>query len=194
VGLGVASRGLLAGSFLGIEAYLTLGLVEERGWPAAQVGIAITAASLSWTTGSWLQARLDTRSGAAGRPARMVAGFLALAGGVGLAGVGVVVDAAPALLAPLGWAIGGLGIGMAYATAASTAFAATASGEEGRVSASLQVVETMCVSAMTGAGGALVALGVARDWPPEATLGPVFGAAVGVALLGAVRWGTVRGS
>jgi MFS family permease len=192
VGLGVASRGLLAGSFLGVEAFLTLGLVEAQGWPASRVGLAITGAALTWTAGSWLQARLDARRGVAGRAPRMVLGFLVLGAGIALAGLGVV-GVLPAVAGPLGWALGGLGIGMAYATAATTAFAATAGGDEGQISASLQVVETMAVSAVTGVAGAIVALGFDRGWAAEATLGPVFAFSVVVTVLGAARWrATVR--
>lgn len=191
VGVGVASRGLLAGSFLGIEAFLTLGLVQERGWSASEVGLSITAAALSWAAGSWTQARLDHRSGPPGRPRRMVAGFLVLALGIAVAAAGVVAEPLPAALAPLGWGIGGFGIGMAYATAATSAFAASPDGDEGAVSASLQVVETMAVSVVTGVAGVLVAIGVDRGWDATSTFGPIFVVSVLIALLGAGRWSFV---
>lgn len=193
VGLGVASRGLLAGAFLGAEAYVTLGLVEQRGWSASRVGLAITAAALTWSAGSWLQARLDERHGADRRPARMVVGFALVSAGIAICGATVLVGAIPGAFAPLGWAIGGLGMGLSFATASSLTFAAAAESDIGAVSAALGVIETIAVAAVTGFAGAYVALGYAQDWSPAARLGPVFAVALGVTVLGALRWrATVR--
>src|SRR6185369_13930677 len=53
----VLLRGVLTFAFFCVDAYVALLLVEVRGWTAAQAGIALTAATLSWTAGSWVQAR-----------------------------------------------------------------------------------------------------------------------------------------
>ena len=42
-------RGILTFTFFGIDAYVALALVEGRGWTAIEAGIALTAATLSWT-------------------------------------------------------------------------------------------------------------------------------------------------
>ena len=54
-------RGLVTFAFFSIDAYVALLLVEVRGWSAAGAGIALTAATVSWTAGSWTQARLSER-------------------------------------------------------------------------------------------------------------------------------------
>ena len=48
---------------------------------SSQAGLVISAASLSWSLGSFLQARLDRRDGGAGRPRRLLAGLAVLLGG-----------------------------------------------------------------------------------------------------------------
>ena len=54
-------RGLLTFAFFTVDAYVALLLVEVRHWSAAAAGIALTAATVSWTAGSWTQARLSVR-------------------------------------------------------------------------------------------------------------------------------------
>src|SRR5918998_5838286 len=53
----VLARGLLAGAFIGGEAFVPLMLVEERKVALVLAGAALTVGSLGWTTGSWLQSR-----------------------------------------------------------------------------------------------------------------------------------------
>jgi MFS family permease len=57
-------RGLLTFTFFGVDAYVPLMLHDWRGTTVAFAGIALTAATLSWTTGSWIQARRQERWGA----------------------------------------------------------------------------------------------------------------------------------
>jgi len=81
----VLLRGVLTLAFFCVDAYVALLLVEVRGWSAAEAGIALTAATLSWTAGSWTQARNSTRY----RPEQFVrVGFPIVA--VGLAGLGLI--------------------------------------------------------------------------------------------------------
>ena len=47
----------------GGEAFLPLTLFTIRGQSSIIVGVALTAATLSWTAGSWLQARLVAHQG-----------------------------------------------------------------------------------------------------------------------------------
>ena len=54
-------RGLLTFVFFAVDAYVPLALVEWRGLSATEAGIALTAATIVWTAGSWTQARGPTR-------------------------------------------------------------------------------------------------------------------------------------
>ena len=57
----VLMRGILTFAFFAVDAYVALALVEWRGLTAIAAGISLTAATLTWTTGSWIQARLSSR-------------------------------------------------------------------------------------------------------------------------------------
>src|SRR6266704_1546266 len=59
----IATIGLLSLAFFGGEAFLPLTLISIRGQNTIIAGIALTAATLSWTAGSWLQANLAPQQG-----------------------------------------------------------------------------------------------------------------------------------
>ena len=52
----IVTIGLLSIAFFGAEAFLPLTLISIRGQNTIIAGIALTAATLCWTSGSWLQA------------------------------------------------------------------------------------------------------------------------------------------
>src|SRR5215203_5529805 len=54
-------RGILTCAFFGVDAFVALTLVEWRSLSATQAGVALTAATISWTAGAWIQARGATR-------------------------------------------------------------------------------------------------------------------------------------
>ena len=53
----IQTRGLLAGAFVGGEAFVPLMLVEQRAVPLFQAGAVLTVGAVGWTAGSWLQSR-----------------------------------------------------------------------------------------------------------------------------------------
>ena len=55
----ILSRGLLTFAFFGADAYVTLAITEVRHRSPLVAGIAVTGATLGWTAGSWVQARLS---------------------------------------------------------------------------------------------------------------------------------------
>jgi MFS family permease len=54
-------RGFLTFMFFAIDAFVPLVLVEWRGLSLTESGIALTAATIVWTAGSWTQARGSSR-------------------------------------------------------------------------------------------------------------------------------------
>jgi MFS family permease len=186
---GIVVRGLLAVAFLGCDAFMPLALTELRGFSSSGAGLVISAASLSWSLGSFLQAWLDRRDGGAGRPRRLLAGLGVLVAGIGLGGIGVVAEAVPVAVAVVGWAIAGFGIGIGYPSVGALVLSQSPGGEEGGVSAALQLSETVGVAVFTGVGGALIAIGIEHDWDAATALLLVFaaGAAAGLAGLAAGR-------
>jgi MFS family permease len=181
----VAVRGLLAAAFLGMEAFVPLGLTTLRGLSAAQAGLVMTAGSLSWSAAAFTAARLDERDRAARRGRRLRISMLLLAAGVAVAALGILDHDLPVAVAALGWCIAGGGIGASYSTVAAAAFARTPDGAEGRVSAALQLSETLSVSVTAGTLGALVGAGVTGGRPSELALAITFGAGTAVALAAA---------
>ena len=70
----VLLRGVMTFTFFGVDAYATLTLESWRGLSAVAAGVVLTAATISWTAGSWIQARvrrpLVVGAVRAGRPDR----------------------------------------------------------------------------------------------------------------------------
>jgi MFS family permease len=156
----VCLRGLLAFGFFGAEALIPLGLATSRDVPPSLVGLALTAGALAWVVGSWGQDRAEAASGGSvtQRALRAAVGLLfVLCGIVGAAAV-IVSPSLPVELVVAAWALGGLGMGVAYPAATLTALGSAASGAEGSAAASLQLAETVGTAIGTGAAGALFAL------------------------------------
>jgi MFS family permease len=183
---GIVVRGLLAVAFLGCDAFMPLALTELRGFSSSGAGLVISAASLSWSLGSFLQASLDRRDGGAGRPHRLLAGLVVLACGIGLGGAGALADGLPVAVAVAGWAIAGFGMGIAYPSVGALVLTAAPGGEEGGVSAALQLSETIGIAIFTGVGGALIAVGIERGWDAVTALIVVFAGGAAAALGGLV--------
>ncbi len=160
----VAMRGLLTFGFFAADAYVPLAVVDGRGGSSWIAGAALTMSALTWTAGSWTQAKLIDRLG----PRHLdQIGFAALAAGVAV--LVVVVQGAPIPLAVAAWAFGGLGMGLAYAPQAVTVLASAKPGEEGAASAAIQLADSLGIALGTGLAGGIIALGDGRDWAVSAS-------------------------
>jgi MFS family permease len=91
--------------------------------------------------------------------------------------------AVPALFGIVVWAIGGFGIGLAYAPLSLVTLENAPEGQEGKISASLQLSDMLGVALGTGIAGVLVAGGVSITGSNTAGLIATFtmGGAVGLA-------------
>jgi MFS family permease len=186
----IAVRGALAVAYLGSDAFLPLGLVRLRGLTLTQAGLVISAGSVSWSLGAMLQGRRDRRDEGAGRPRRALAGAAILGLGLALTAPVLLDDAIPPALAVVGWVVGGLGMGIAYASIGALALAAAPADAEGSVSSALLIVETVSVAVFTGLGGGIIALGLHDGWDGSVAIGAIF--AAGVASAGAAVAAGVR--
>jgi MFS family permease len=182
---GLAVRGLLAFSFFGTEAFVPLGSGELRGVGPTQAGLALTAGAIGWVSAAWLQDRLESRKGATSRAAVVGAGFLVLAVGIAVVAVALLTSL-PFALVPLGWVIAGTGIGLAYSAGSLVCIAAAREGQEGQVSAQLQLAEALSTAAGTGFGGALMASLARMGGTPREAHGAVFAVTLAAALIGVV--------
>ncbi|OXM73945.1 MULTISPECIES: MFS transporter [Amycolatopsis] len=147
---GVVVRFLLCAVYFGTEAFLPLGLTELRHVSAFEAGLGLSAGALSWVAGSAVQAKWDRN-----RRAAVGLGFAVLVAGVAVLAYGVLVG--PGLLAVLGWVIGGFGMGVAFNAATTETLGRAADGQQGSVSAALQLAQTLATAVASGLGGALIA-------------------------------------
>ncbi len=172
----VLLRGLLTFAFFAADIFVPLTVTTIRGESVVLSGLALTAGTIAWTTGAWIQERTVFRVG----PAPLVRnGFLVLA--VGIAGMVVVLTGAtPAWVCIPAWGIAGLGIGMAYSSISLTVLRQAPAGSEGATASSMQLSELLGTALGTGIGAVAVAAAVA-------TLGSaVVGVAITDAMAGAI--------
>jgi MFS family permease len=149
----IAVLALVNFTFFAVEAFLPLALTEVRGTSMSWVAAALTAGTLAWTAGSWIQARAATRTS---RRRLLATGLVCLlAGAVGA--TAVLSPALPAAASVLAWALAGLGIGIAYPTATLAILEAAPAGREGEVSATMQIANALAIALGTGLGGDLIA-------------------------------------
>jgi MFS family permease len=178
----ILARGLGFGGFAVVETYLIFALKDFGGASAASAGVILTFASLTWTSGSWLQARWDRATGPGQRPRRLVVGFTILFAATLAMFLCVAVWRDIWLWAAfIGWAVAGLGIGLGYPTAVSLAFAHTAPGEEGLVSSSLLLLDLFAFSVGVGIGGVMLAVAEAGGSSTE--VGTALAMGLGVAMI-----------
>jgi len=177
----VFSRSLLTCSFFAGDAYVPYAIVTVRHAPTALAALALTASTLTWTAGSWVQARCIARYG----PRRLVRpGECLVAIGLGVMCV-VLLPSVPPELAIAAWAVAGLGIGTAYAPLSVTTLDLAAPGEEGRATSALQLCDVLGQAIGTGVAGAIVAAAAAGiGHGPGVALAFAFG--IVVALIGII--------
>ena len=162
----VAVRGLATFAFFGADAYVAFTVTSVRHASIALGGVALTAATLTWTAGSWVQERSVRRVG----PQVFVrVGLAVIACGIGVM-ILVAQGDVPAGAAVLAWAIGGFGMGLSYAPVSLVVLADAPSGTEGTASAALQLSDTLGVALGTGMSGAIVAAGAAFSWSRSTAL------------------------
>jgi MFS family permease len=172
-------RGVLTFTFFCADAYVALALYDVRGLTATEAGLALTAATVSWTAGAWVQARAVARVGAR----RLVgAGFGVVV--LGVVGFGtVLLPDVPIVVGIITWAIAGLGMGFAYSPLSLVVLAEAPEGGQGSATAALQLSDVLGTALGTGIGGAFVGSGE-RSGATAAGIGGAFLAAAVVGLGG----------
>jgi MFS family permease len=148
----LAMMGLLNFSFFGVEAFIPLGLTSLRDVTSSFAGITLTAATVTWTAGSWLLAHVAPRQS---RRRVTQIGLCFIVVGVVLSAI-VLVESVPVGLAIVAWGIAGLGIGLAWSCGSLVVFETATPGEEGAATSSMQVLNALGIAIGTGVGGAIV--------------------------------------
>jgi MFS family permease len=150
----IASMGLLNLAFFGVDVFVPLTLVEVRGSTVAVAGIALTAATMAWSAGSWVQARTAEQIS---RRAMTRIGITLLTLSF-LLMVAVLFPTVPLPVGIVGWGFAGLGMGLAYTTLSLAMLELAEPGQEGEGSASLNLAAVLGSGFGAGIGGAFVAL------------------------------------
>jgi MFS family permease len=176
----ILSRSLLTCCFFAGDAYVPYAVVTVRHAPTTLAALALTASTLTWTAGSWVQARYIARWG----PRRLVRpGECLVVIGLGIMCV-ILLPSVPPALAIVAWALAGAGIGTAYAPLTVTTLDLAAPGEEGRATSALQLCDVLGQAIGTGVSGAIVAATSRIGHGPGVAL--AFSFAIAVALTGII--------
>lgn len=166
----VACRGVLTFAFFSADAYLTLALVGGRGTSTLFAGLAVTAVTVAWTVGSWLQARAIDRLG----PRSLVTrGGLVMVAGIVCFAVVTATELTVWLALPAAVVIG-VGIGQAYAPLSVTVLAEAPRAAVGRATAALQLSDVSGIALGTGVAGVVVAAADRAGWTTQRALAVVF--------------------
>ena len=176
----VLLRGILTFTFFCADAYVPLALQEWRGLGPAVAGIALTGATLAWTSGAWIQARRIEVWGVL----RLVRGGFAVVV-VGIASFALVLSpAVPIVVGIVAWTIAGLGMGLAYSPLSLTVLRNATPGAEGAATSGLQLSDVLGTALGTGVGGALLAAATRAGLDTWVGLAGAFIAGALVGLLG----------
>ncbi len=184
----VLIRGILTFAFFGVEAYVALTLVDLRGLTVTQAGISLTAATVTWTAGSWIQSRYAARV----VPERFISiGLVVLVAGLAAFAAVLHPDVSPWLSIPA-IGIAGLGMGLAYSPTTLIVLRRAGPAEQGAASAALSLTDSLGTALGTGVTGALVAASVRAGGEPAGGLAIGFAVAVAVAVVGLALSGRLR--
>ena len=175
----VASAALLAAAFFGAEIFVPLAVTEVRHQSTMAAGLVLSAATIAWTIGAWLQERFVQRSS---RRFLAAAGLCAMTAGIAATGL-LLTDVVPPAVAMLSWGLAGLGIGVSYSTVALVVLEAAPPGEEGAASASLQLAFVVGTALGTAATGAIVARSEEDGRSLAVAIALVFAVACALAIL-----------
>jgi MFS family permease len=154
----VGMRGVLAGAFFAAEIYVPLALQEIRGTSVALSGGVLTAATITWFAGSWLQGSHKLNYS---REQILFAGVLLVSVGIALTPVAVFGPTSiviAALAASVVWGIAALGMGMCFPTLGVLMLDKSPDEEHARHSASLQMSDSFGVIIATAIAGSVLAL------------------------------------
>lgn len=182
----IATMGLLSLGFFGADAFLPLTLISMRGQSTLFAGAALTASTLAWTVGSWLQARLAPRQS---RRLLVTLGLLLI--GLGITGIAcVLLPAIPPALGIISWGVGGLGMGLSYSTVSLVVLETAPTDQQGAATASMELASVLGSALGTGLGGVIIAVVASAGGLPSVAIALVdvlVVAVIGVSILAAIR-------
>lgn len=149
----VAIRGLMAATYFGIEAFIPLMLVQERGLSATAAGLSLTGAAISWAISAWainrpwLRARLSQ------------AGMVRLGAGITtcalLPAIAAISPHTPQWTAAAAMFLAAAGMGLVWPNVSVLTLELSEPGDQGANSASLQVADGLSSTLSIALAGAV---------------------------------------
>ena len=184
----ILARGLFAGAFFGVEAFVPLTLVAVHHQSAAMAGLPLTVGAIGWAGASWWQGRHPDLP----RHVLIRTGYGVLT--VTLAAMVFVAASwgAPWLAMPL-WILTGAGMGLAFPAISVLMLRYADPKDRGFASAALQVCDMTFAASTIGIGGVLLTT-LASASAPTAAVIPIDLLMAGVALVGFLVFRPVRES
>jgi MFS family permease len=177
----VATRGLLAGAFFGMDALLPLAMTQLHGYSPAAAGVPLTAGALGWAAASQLQGRRPDLP----RVLLLRIGFVLLAAGLA-ATAWIAVPGVGGWPAYLSWGVAGLGMGLGMPSVGVLLLDQSADHRRGADSAAFQIADVTGSALTVGIVGILVAATAASLLTVPAAVVTAVGVLTAVALLGAL--------
>ena len=176
----VLLRGFLTFVFFVYDPYIPLLLTGVRDWTPTLAGVALTAATISWTFGSWTQARLSHRV-----PNERFAllGFAVVGIGTALV-MTLLLPQVPTWVVIPTFAIAGYGMGLGYSQFALIVLRDVPAPDQGTVTSGLTLSDTLGATLGASIGAALVATSERLTDGPATGIGIAMGLAVVVAAAG----------
>ncbi|MGO8947136.1 MAG: MFS transporter [Ktedonobacterales bacterium] len=162
----IAAMGLVNLAYFGVDAFVPLVLTAVRGQSITVAGLVLTVATLTWTAGAWMQARLVLRIA----PAWLIGYGLALIFAAIAGMLVVLLPQIPLAVAFLTWGLGGLGMGIAYSTLSLIVLNHASAQHEGEASSALALTGVLGLALGSGLGGACIAVAEAHRLPISAGL------------------------
>ena len=179
----ILSCGLLTFAFFGADTFVPYALHDGRGASLLAGSVAVTLATVMWTAGVWMQDRWINITGEAlfirWAYAVMVPALVIVA-------VGAASGTLPFWVIHVGWALGGLAMGLGYAAHSQLALRCAPDQQYGATTASLQLLDNLGVALGTGATGVIVTLGHDVGWDPGPAVATAIIPMAAVAALGLV--------
>ncbi len=156
----VMSLAYLIGGFTGMEAFLPLILKELKSLSSTQAGLMLTTGALTWTTGSWIQAKAPNFWATAKTRA---AAALALFVGVLIVST-LTLGSIPIGVAFAGWAFAALGMGVAFNSVSDATFRTVSQTQIGVASSATQLSGAIAGALIAGVDGAIINAGKRAGW------------------------------
>jgi MFS family permease len=177
----IASRGMLAGAFFGMDVLLPLALSEIHGYSPALAGVPLTAGALGWATASQIQGRRPELD----RAVLLRVGFLLLAAGLAATAL-IAVPGVGGWPAYLSWGVAGLGMGLGMPSVGVLLLDRSPEHRRGSDSAAFQIADVTSSALCIGVVGVLVAAATGGLLPLRVAVLLAVGVLTALAVLGAV--------